>query len=147
MGVAAQAQRQSVHRAVPALVPNGALVQDGGEAGPACRGGVEVDDGHGLPRSDAVDAGALVGLDLHQLGPVRLLAGGGHHAEPVVRVDEHDPCRVRGQQRHAVPDEPVQHVDDVVVGDQGVGQPDERIGKQSLAVVLGAAHDRPSPRQ
>ena len=46
---------------------------------------------------------------------------------------------------HAVPDEPVQHVDDVVVGDQGIGQPDERIGEQSLAVVLSAAHDRPSP--
>ena len=61
------------------------------------------------------------------------------------RVDEHDPCRVGGQQRHAVPDEPVQHVDDVVVVDQGVGQADERLGEQLLAVISGPAHVKSFP--
>jgi hypothetical protein len=50
------------------------------------------------------------------------------------------PCRVRGQQRDAVPDEPVQHVDDVVVVNKGVGQADERVGEQLLAVTSSPTH-------
>jgi hypothetical protein len=100
----------------------------------------EVGDGHRLTGAHAVHAGALVGLDLQQLHPVGLLAGGGHHPELTVRVDEHDPGGLRGQQGHAVADQPVEHVDHVVVVHQGVGQPDERRRHPLLPVILGLAH-------
>jgi hypothetical protein len=67
--------------------------------------------------ADAVHTRPLVGLDLDQFGHIELPAGGGHHPQVPVGVDEHDAGGVGREQRHAVPDEPVEHVDDVVVVD------------------------------
>jgi hypothetical protein len=56
-----------------------------------------------------------------------------------VGVAEHDRGSVGGQQGDAVGDELVEHVDDVVVVDQGVRQRDERPTDGLFAVGLG--HD------
>jgi hypothetical protein len=68
-----------------------------------------------------------------------VFAGGGDDAELSVGVAEHDAGGVGGQQGHAVGDELVEQVDDVVVVDQGVGERDE--GPADGPLTGGLAHD------
>ena len=133
-GLSAQPQRQRVHRPERSgfARPRRRRPATGwprGEVGHADRGAGAV----------AVQAGALLVLQLQQLHQLGVLAGGGDHAQLSVGVAEHDPGGVGGQQGHAVGDEPVEQVDDVVVVDQGVGERDE--GPAHGLFTIGLAHD------
>ena len=61
------------------------------------------------------------------------------HPQLAVGVAEQDAGGVGGQQRHAVGDELVEQVDDVVVVDQGVGERDE--GPADGLLTIGLADD------
>ena len=118
--VAAQSHRKGVHGVKPSSM------RLGGEARPATvrRRQALVDDR--LTGPVAVEARALLGLQLEQLEQVNRLAGRGHH--PQVALE-------RGQQQSGGSDvehldapvgEPGQQLDDIEVGDQRVGQLHQR---------------------
>jgi len=65
---------------------------------------------------DTFEARTLLALQLQQLHHLGGLVGRGDRAQLAAGVAEHDPGRVGGQQLDAEPDQPVQQVDDVVVG-------------------------------
>jgi hypothetical protein len=94
------------------------------------------------PGAVAVQARALLVLQLQELHQLGVLTGGGHDAQLVVGVGEQEAGGVGGQQGHAVGDELVEHVDDVVVVDQGVGERDECAADGLF--TIGLAHDNNS---
>ena len=121
-----QPHRQGLHGSEPGL-PGG-----GREPRPARRLGGQVGGGNG-PGPEAVQARALVVLQLEQLEQPGGLAGRGHHAQLTARVSQQQPGGGDVQQLHAAVGQHVQEVDHVEVGDHGVGQLDERL-RQQLSV-------------
>ncbi len=103
--------------------------------------GGDVGDDDGLPGAVAVQAGALVVLDLEQLGDPRLLGGGSHQLQRPAGVGQQQPGRVDLQQLHAPLGEHVQELHQVKAADQGVGQLDERLRQ---ALVHDRCHGMPA---
>ena len=101
----------------------------------------EIGHAHRRRGLEAVQAGALVALQLQQLHDVRGLVGGGDRAQLPAGVAQHDAGRVGRQQLHAEAGQPIQQVDDVVLVDQGVRQGDERPADRLLAfaVLVGSS--------
>ncbi len=137
----AQPHRQGLHGAEAGL-PGG-----GGEPGPALVG-AQVGGCHGLAGPEAVQAGSLVALQLEQLEQPGGLAGGGHHAQFPARVGQQQPGGGNVQQLDAAAGQHMQEVDDVEIGDHGVGQLDESL-RQQLSVhllTLSTKSARPAAR-
>ena len=95
---------------------------------------------HRLPAAEAVEARALVVLELEQLEQADLLARSGHDAELPAGVGEQHPGGGHVQQLGAPRGEQVQELDDVELVHQAVGQLDEG-GGETLGVHR--PHSRP----
>lgn len=88
----------------------------------------EVDVGARLAAAVALDAGALVVLEGEQLQQPGVFVGGCEDVQDVVLVREQDADGRHVQEFHAAHGQPLQQVDDVEVGHQGVGDFDEDLG-------------------
>ena len=75
----------------------------------------------------AVEARALLVLDLEELEDPRALVGGAHVVQATVEVREHQARRSRTGHLRRMASDAVQEVDDVEVGHQGVGHLDEDV--------------------
>jgi hypothetical protein len=98
----------------------------GGEPGPAVRLGGQVGCRDGLTGPRAVQAPALIVLQLEQLQRPCRLAGGSHHPQLTERISKQQPGDRNVQKLLAAVSWHVQEVDHVEPGDHGVGQLDER---------------------
>ena len=110
---------------------------DLGELGPAAVRVVQVVRRHGDAGPVALEAGALLVLQLEELQHPHLLAGARRHPEQAGRVGDHQPRGVHVEQGHAVLGQAVQEVEHVVVVDQRVSQVDERGSDLLLPVIPG----------
>ena len=137
-GLAAQSQRDRVHRCETPAADDG-----GHEPRPPIRGLRQVGDPDLGRGPISLQTRPLGGLQLQQLHSLCVLAGGRDRAQLLTGIGEQDPCGVRGQQRHAMGDELVEQVDDVVVVDQGVGERHERLTDPLF--TLGLDHHGPPP--
>jgi hypothetical protein len=90
-----------------------------------------------------VQAGTLRVLQLGQFKQPGLLGGGTDQIQHAMMVRQQDAARANAQQLGAADSEPLQEVDDVEVGHQGVGQLDEDLPQ--LAVCDRHTHSS-SPR-
>ena len=88
----------------------------------------------GCAVAEAIQARALVVLDLEQLDQPGRLAGRRCHPQLAARVGQHHPGRRHGEQRDAAVGEEVQEVDHVEIGDHGVRQVDE-CAREQLGVL------------
>ena len=137
--------RSRIGRACTAEKP--ACPACGGELGPALVG-AQVGARHGLAGPEAVQAGSLVALQLEQLEQPGGLAGGGHHAQFPARVGQQQPGGGDVEQLDAAAGQHVQEVDDVEIGDHGVGKLDKGL-RQQLSVhplTLSTKSARPAAR-
>ena len=103
-----------------------AAAENRGHRATACPCG-DVGDDDRLPGAVAVQARALVVLDLEQFRDPCLLGRGGHQLQHAAGVGQQQPRRVHLQQLHAPLGEHVQELHQVKAADQGVGQIDERL--------------------
>jgi hypothetical protein len=78
----------------------------------------QIGHGHRGPALEAIQAWALVALQLQQFHDVRGVVGCGHRAQLPPRVAQHDAGRVGRQQLHTESRQPIQQIDDVVLVDQ-----------------------------
>lgn len=78
--------------------------------------------GHREPGAEALQTRAFVVLQFVEFEEAGFLGGGGHHLQLAAVVGEHDPGGGGAEQFDAAGGQGVQEVDDVEVGDQGVGQ-------------------------
>ena len=124
----AQPHRQGLHGG------EAGLSGGGGELGPALVS-TQVGGCDGVPGAEAVQAGPLVALQLEQLKQPGGLAGGGHHTQFSARIGQQQPGGGNVQQLGAAGGQHVQEVDDVEVGDHGVGKLDKGL-RQQLSVHL-----------
>jgi len=85
----------------------------------------QLGDCYGLAGSEAVQARALVALQLEQLKQPGGLARGGHHAQFPARVGQQQPGGGDVKQLNAALGQHVQEVNDVEIGDHGVGKLDK----------------------
>jgi hypothetical protein len=92
--------------------------------------GTQVGGGDGPAGAEAVQAGTLAVLQLEQLEQPRGLAGGGHHAQLAAGVGQQQPGGGDVKQLGAAVGQHLQEVDDVEVGDHGIGQLDEGLRQQ-----------------
>jgi len=90
--------------------------------------------------TEAVQAGSLVVLQLEQFHHPGPLGGGRGHLKVAALVGQKQSGRVHPQQLDALDGQLMEHVDDVVVGDEGVCQGDECLGQRPLAGALIGAH-------
>ncbi len=88
---------------------------------------------HRLPGAERLQTGALFALDLEQLQQVGLLARRRHHLQRAASVGEEDPCRRGVEQLDAAPAQGGQHLDDIEVIHEGVGQLQERVSQQGFS--------------
>jgi hypothetical protein len=107
------------------------------EPRPARRLGLHVGHRDGLPGGVAVQAGALVGLQLEQLQVVELLRGGGHQLQTAARGGEQQSRRRDIQQLRALLGELGEQVNNVVVVEQTVHQRDDRVQDAGFTRYLG----------
>ena len=101
------------------------LAGGGGKRRPATGPGIQVLVPHALAGAERIQAGAFLLLELEQLQQPHRLAGGGHQPQAARRGSQHHPGGGDAEQMDAPVREPGQHVDDVVVVDQGVGHLDQ----------------------
>ena len=74
-----------------------------------------------------------MGLDLEQFEGAHGLVGRCHHAQIATRCGQHQPGRRDVEHVDAPVGEHGQQLDDVEVGDEGVGQFDERLGEHGFS--------------
>jgi hypothetical protein len=92
-------------------------------------GGLEIGVDHRSPGREAVEAGSLVVLQLEELEGPAAVVGRGHVLQPPVVVGQQQSDRGRTADRRGVVGELVQELDEVEVGDEGVGHLDEHVGE------------------
>ena len=81
----------------------------------------------------AIQAGALVVLDLEEFQELRLCAGGDHHMEAVVRIGQQQPCGGHVQHLNATIDQSLQQLMHVELADRGLDELRKRL-RQPLHV-------------
>lgn len=113
----------------------------GGEARPATVGGGEVLVHDREAGPVAVQAGALLGLDLEQFEHPHRLTRGRRHPTLAAWRRQHDPGCLHVEHLDAVVSETGEEVDDVEVVDQGVGKLYEGPGERYFS---GHRISRPS---
>ena len=132
--------------------PESGADRDGREPRPSLIWPFEVGRRDGQAGVEAVQAGALVVLDLEQFEQSGDLAGGRHGTQLAVRAGEQDTGGGRGQQPDTAIGEHLQEVDDVEVGDHGVRQVHKGPGEQfsvhrgHLSSLHGSGRPRPPQR-
>ena len=119
----------------------------GGESGPAAvdRGQVLVHDW--LARPVAVEARAFLRLQLEQLQHAHGLAGGSHHPQVTVWCDQHESSGVDVEHVDATVSKQRQQLHHVEVGDERVGQLDERLGQHRFSRHEISSHSAPIIRR
>jgi hypothetical protein len=85
------------------------------ERWPPSSGFLDIRNGDGRARGEAVDARAARRVDLHDFHQVGSLAGGGHQLQLTVPVDEHQAPRVGVQDFRALFDQRVKEVDHIEI--------------------------------
>ena len=110
----------------------------GTNRGQRCGGGFQVGDRDGLAGGVALDARALVGLQLEQFQFAGLLGGGGQQAQLVERVGEQEAGGGDVEQLGAALGEFGQQVHHVEVVEQGVDEGDHRV--QHAGFTRGFGH-------
>jgi hypothetical protein len=119
--LATKAQRHALHPAEP--VPQGLV----GEHRPTITCLLEIGGVHLLTAAEGIETGPVAVLDLEQLEEPCAFARRGDRLEVAGRGCEEDTGFIDPDQCDTALAEVLQEVDDVVVVDQGVGEPHERL--------------------
>ncbi len=118
----------------------------GREARPPVARGDQVLVDHRLTGAEAVQARAVLRLDLEQLEHAHGLARGGHHPQVAVGRGQHQTGGADVEHVHTAVGQQRQQLHDVEVGDERVRQLHERPGKQGFSGHRLSNHDSFGPR-
>jgi hypothetical protein len=113
----------------------------GREARPPVVRGDQVLVDHWQTGAEAVQARALLRLDLEELEHAHGLTRGGHHSQVAIGCDQHETGGSDVEHVHTAVSQQRQKLHDVKVGNERVGQLHERPGKQGFSGHRLSNHD------